>query len=34
VSNVEPLGHHSAAGTEIYAEKDEQEGTQAILRVG
>jgi integrase len=28
------LGHHSAAVTEIYAEKDEQEAIKAIMRVG
>ena len=28
------LGHHSAAVTEIYAEKDEQEAIQAIMKVG
>jgi len=28
------LGHHSAAVTEIYAEKDEQEAIEAIMKVG
>jgi integrase len=28
------LGHHSAAVTEIYAEKDEQEAIEAITKVG
>jgi hypothetical protein len=28
------LGHHSAAVTEIYAEKDEQEAIAAIMKVG
>lgn len=28
------LGHHSAAVTEIYAEKDEQEAIQAMMKVG
>jgi len=28
------LGHRSAAITEVYAEKDEQQGIDAIVRVG
>jgi integrase len=28
------LGHHSAAVTEIYAEKDEQQAVEAIARIG
>ena len=28
------LGHRSAAITEVYAEKDEQEAIEAILKVG
>ena len=28
------LGHHSTAVTEIYAEKDEQEAVEAIMKVG
>jgi hypothetical protein len=28
------LGHHSAAVTEVYAERDEQEAIVAITKVG
>ena len=28
------LGHHSAAITEVYAERDEQEAIEAITKVG
>ena len=28
------LGHHSAAVTEIYAEKDEEEAIMAVMKVG
>ena len=28
------LGHHSAAVTEVYAERDEQEAIEAITKVG
>jgi hypothetical protein len=28
------MGHHSAAVTEIYAEKDEKEAVEAIMKVG
>jgi integrase len=28
------LGHHSSAVTEIYAEKDEQQAVEAIIKVG
>ena len=28
------LRHHSAAVTEIYAEKDEQEAIEAIMKIG
>ncbi len=28
------LGHHSAAITEVYAEKDEQQAIKAVMKVG
>ena len=31
---VDAYGHHSAAITEVYAERDEQEAIEAITKVG